>query len=291
MNILGLTTMGASAACVMIDGKLIAAVEEERLTRIKNDGGFPIESIKEVLDIAGLGINDIDVIAVYWKPYVLWPRVKGVVQKIIRNPTTLFNYTASIKRMLFNRTSEQIRREEDRGYWSHLFFLKQKIKNEIGTNNAKIKFFDHHLTHQVYGEQMRDWSTYVSLSYDGGGEAISTRVSFVNNKKRNDIYNIGWPNSLGHYYSFFTGFLGFKMLEGEYKMMGLAPYGNPKYVQILKKHFVKINSNKTYTINTKLCDYHSALNGKFHAKVESMLCKTRIKKEKPYQDNEKKEKR
>jgi carbamoyltransferase len=287
MNILGLTTMGASAACVMIDGKLIAAVEEERLTRIKNDGGFPIESIKEVLDIAGLGINDIDVIAVYWKPYVLWPRIKGVIRKIIRNPKTIFNYTSSIKQMLFNQFGEQERREEDRGSWSHLFYIKEKIKKEIGINSAQIKFFDHHLTHQVYGEQMRDWNKYISLSYDGGGEAVSTRISFVNNKKREDIYNINWPNSLGHYYSFFTGYLGFKMLEGEYKMMGLAPYGNPKYVQAIKTHFVKINNNRKniYAINTKLCDYHSALNGKFHSDVEKLLCKKRMNDEKPSQNH------
>ena len=123
--------------------------------------------------------------------------------------------------------------KEPKAGWVALFRLRRILEGEHGKFKAEIRYFDHHLTHQLYAEAMRDWDDYVSLSYDGGGESISTLVNVVNNGHRHEISRHYWPNSLGHFYATFTGFLGFKMLEGEYKMMGLAPYGEPKYKNII----------------------------------------------------------
>ena len=283
MIVLGLTTMGASAACIIKDGKLIAAVEEERLSRIKNDGAFPILSIKEVLKISSTDIQEVDVIAVYWKPYVILPRAIGVIKKVFQKPKGISVLLESVKQMMLNQPKKN-ERPEDTGSWSHLFNLKSKIINDIGNTNAKIRFFDHHLSHQVYAEAMRDWTEYYSLSYDGGGEKLSTQLVYVNGDKRTTIKEFNWPNSLGHFYSFFTGFLGFKMLEGEYKMMGLAPYGEPLYKDILEKYFISVNKGR-YRLNTRLCDYHSALKGEFSDDVDRLLCARRQPDQKPTEEH------
>jgi carbamoyltransferase len=285
MKILGLTTMGASAACIMIDGVLIAAVEEERLTRVKNEGGFPINAIIEVLSIAGLKISEIDIIAIYWKPYVLFPRIVNLTKKILKNPNSIKNYIEPVSRMLFNRKNIDNKREEENGSWSELFRVRSLIKRKIGFTKAKIKFFDHHLTHQVYAEMMRDWDEYISMSYDGGGEKYSTQIVHVKNGARLAQESYNWPNSLGHFYSYFTGFLGFKMLEGEYKMMGLAPYGKPLYVDELEKYILKVNKSLGYELNTKLCDYHSALKGEFNPEIENLFCKKRHPNSSPNEDH------
>ena len=108
-------------------------------------------------------------------------------------------------------------------------------------------------------------------------------MSVVLNGKRIVLKKHKWPNSLGHFYSFFTGFLGFKMLEGEYKMMGLAPYGKPIYKEKILSNILELKENGSYQLNTKLCDYHSALRGVFSKEIISLFGERRLTNEKPSQ--------
>ena len=249
--------MGTSSAALFKNGTLIAAVEEERLSRKKNDNSFPNLAIKEVLAIESIKLTDINQICIYWQPWRLGTRLLGTFKK--------FLITTNSKKLILNKvrqvfTSSSISKE---GSWSDLFQVKKILTRNHGKFNAKISFFDHHLTHQKYGESIRYWDRYICLSYDGGGESDSTVLSIIENNKKKILSKHKWPNSLGHFYSTFTGFLGFKMLEGEYKMMGLAPYGKPIYKDKILSNILFLKKNGRYRLNIEICDYHSALKGKF----------------------------
>lgn len=266
--ILGLATMSNSAAALFKDGKLVAAIEEERLTRVKNDGAFPHQAIAEVLRIAGLKFSDIDEVAVYWQPWRMVGRGMGTMRKILQRPSAAKSVTARIGALFVSDASSD--ESQDSG-WMDLFRIRKILTAVHGPADFKLHYINHHLTHQLYAEAMRDWDSFVSLSYDGGGEESSTIVSVVRNGKREGLADHRWPNSLGHFYSTFTGFLGFKMLEGEYKMMGLAPYGKPNYRDAILREILILDDDGGYRVNTALCDYHSALRGEFHPRMEELF--------------------
>lgn len=271
---LGLTTMGTSAACIFKDGRLIAAIEEERLSRIKNDGAFPLLAIGECLRIAGIGMADVDQVCVYWKPWQLWQRARGTLGKAMASPTAARHVAGRVSK-IFLRRGEDETRPEDTGAWSELFTIRRILKRSFGQFTGQVFFVDHHLSHMKYAEMMRDWEAFVSLSYDGGGESSSTVVCVVRDGQRQSYPPHKWPNSLGHFYSYFTGFLGFHMLEGEYKMMGLAPYGEPVYRDVLLEQFLRLLDRGRYRLNTRLCDYHSAMKGWFSPETDRLLCPRR----------------
>jgi carbamoyltransferase len=269
MLLLGLATMGTSAACLVRDGTLVAAIEEERLSRIKNDGAFPYLAIAEVLRIGGVTLAEVDAVCVYWRPWRLGTRVRGTLGKALAS--------AEARRAILGRARAALvssREASDvpaTGSWAQLFRLRRVLSERFGPFDAAIRFHDHHRTHQLYGEAMRDWETCLSLSYDGGGEAESTVLSLVEGGRRKDLKRIAWPNSLGHFYSFFTGYLGFAMLEGEYKMMGLAPYGRPVLARAILERVLRLTGEGGYELDTGLCDYHRALRGDFPAAMADLV--------------------
>lgn len=266
---LGLCTMGTSSAALFRDGKLVAAVEEERLSRIKNDNRFPYLAINEVLDIAKIKISDLDKIAIYWQPWRIKTRLIGTLKKFFISPNSRRSVSQRVKEIFLKKNTYSD------GSWSDLFQIKRILKKRYGSFNAKISFYDHHSTHQKYGESIRSWGDCISLSYDGGGESDSTVLSIISEGKKRILTKHKWPNSLGHFYSTFTGFLGFKMLEGEYKMMGLAPYGKPVYKNKILSEILVLKENGMYELNIDICDYHSALRDKFNEKLISLFGKKR----------------
>ncbi len=274
---LGLCTMGTSAAALFKDGKLIAAVEEERLTRIKNDNSFPHLAIKEVLEIEEIQLSEISEIAVYWQPWRVTARIVGTTKKAFASQNSRRSIMTRLKKIF---TPSEFSND---GSWTDLFNIKKILVDKHGFFNGKISFYDHHLTHQKYGESIKGWKDFISLSYDGGGESDSTVLSVVINGNKKVLSRHKWPNSLGHFYSTFTGFLGFKMLEGEYKMMGLAPYGKPIYENLILSEILELKENGLYKLNTQVCDYHSALRGIFHEKLTSLFGPARLNNEAPSQ--------
>lgn len=279
---LGLATMDNSAAALMHNGVLLAAVENERLTRVKNDGRFPFEAIDEVLRIAGITAQDIGLVAVYWQPWRLRGRSFGTLAKMLRAPSRA-GAPAARALQLFRRSGAE--GAAPSGAWSDLFRLRRKLVGRYGNIPAAIRYYDHHLTHQLYAEAMQDWDSCLSLSIDGGGEDASTVLTAVQNGARTELSRHRWPNSLGHFYSVFTGYLGFQMLEGEYKMMGLAPYGEPVWKDDLLRHVLRLRSHGRYQLNTRLADYHGARNGRFHARLQVLFGPPRTPEQTPTQDH------
>ena len=222
-------------------------------------------------------MQDINSIAIYWQPWRIFTRVYGTLKKVLNSAKSIKSILLKVNKLF---TSSELSQE---GSWTDLFMIRKILVKNHGKFNGKIQFFNHHLTHQKYGEIMANENTFISLSYDRGGESDSTVLSVVINGKRIILKKHKWPNSLGHFYSFFTGFLGFKMLEGEYKMMGLAPYGKPIYKEKILSNILKLKRNGNYQLNTNLCDYHSALRGIFSKEIIRLFGKKRSTNEEPSQ--------
>ena len=271
--------MDNSAACLFHDGQLVAAIENERLTRVKNDDRIPIEAIRECLEIAGITMEDVTQIAVYWQPWRVTTRLRGVLGKMATSSMAR-QAVAARTRAMFLRDRQA---EHPSGRWSDLFQLRRVLRREFGPVRARLSFHDHHLTHQLYAEAMRDWDEFASLAYDGGGETASSVVSTVRGGQRSEVSRHYWPNSLGHFYSVFTAYLGFRMLEGEYKMMGLAPLGEPVFAEALQREVLRLAPGGTYRLNTEICDYHAALRGQFHPRLEALFGAPRGADEEPLQ--------
>ncbi|MED5274903.1 MAG: carbamoyltransferase C-terminal domain-containing protein [Pseudomonadota bacterium] len=275
MKILGLSTMGNSAAAITIDGNVVAAIEEERLTRLKNDGGFPIYAIRACLDSANIKISDLDQIAVYWQPWRFMNRSLAVLKGAITDPKNLKFRAKRLAEIIRGRDNINDNYPELRGSWIDLFRIKSIIKKEFGNFSAPIKYYDHHDCHAASVLYLAHHKRTICLTYDGGGESDSTVIYSVNGDIQRRLKTILWPNSLGHYYSAFTGFLGFRMLEGEYKMMGLAPYGEPLFKDYILNEILQKKINGEYELNTKVLNYHAALRGVFSSELESKLGKPR----------------
>jgi carbamoyltransferase len=280
MILLGLATMGTSAACLVRDGVLVAAIEEERLSRIKNDGAFPLRAIAEVLRIGNATMAEIDAVAVYWRPWALGTRIRGTLGRAVTSRAAAASIARRTRASLLGG-GDPDHRPEETGSWADLFRLRRILAAAFGETRAEFTFHDHHLTHQLYAEALRGWPTCLSLSYDGGGESDSTVLSLVENGRRTDLRRVKWPNSLGHFYSTFTGYLGFRMLEGEYKMMGLAPYGEPALRDLLLDRVLRVGPEGSYDLDPALCDYHRALRGDFPAALAPLVGPPRAPDEAP----------
>ncbi len=269
MKVLGLSTMGNSAATLVAGGFVIAAIEEERLTRLKNDGGFPHNAIRVCLDIAGLKLADIDEIAVYWQPWRIWGRAGAVTLDLLKDPHSARVRLRRSFDALAGGSSNQY--PELRGSWMDLFRIRQIVEQAHGPFSGRIRFHDHHDCHAASAFLTSEFDQALCLSYDGGGEVHSTVVYAMENGAVARLKSLRWPNSLGHYYSTMTGFLGFRMLEGEYKMMGLAPYGKPRFKTAILRDLLQIRPNGDYRLNTKVLNYHAALRGQFSPRLTAIL--------------------
>jgi carbamoyltransferase len=202
-----------AAACLVKDGKVLAAAEEERFTEIKHDDSFPINSINWLLEYCKIDIKDIDEVCWYEDPSVKHNRIVKTFNKH-------FFKTWKLRRQ-YKR--DRIKRDP------------KKLLEEIGYNGV-IKYNDHHLSHAAFSFYSSPYKEAAVLSIDGVGEWETVTISKAKGKEITKLEYIDFPNSLGLLYSTITAYLGFKPNEGEYKVMGLAPYGDPtKYLSKLEK--------------------------------------------------------
>jgi len=181
---LGISTMGSSSASIFRDGRLLFAVEEERLSRVKNDASFPILSIKECLLRTNILINEVDYICVYWQPYNFVGRTFSIIKKIINSPFFLKIYLKRINSAFFSK-SNKTKYPDFSGRWIDLFIIKKIINKNIGNFRGKIKYIDHHISHQSYCSALNYSKKSINLSFDGGGENYSTKIILMNKKKEN----------------------------------------------------------------------------------------------------------
>ena len=234
-----------SSVSVLKDGEILFALQEERVTRIKNDSSFPKESLKQALNSLNISLKDIEAFIFYEKPLLKFERLMegylGVVPRGLASFRMALNDWAGKK----------------------LFLKKDLNKNlkEIYEDNYedKIFFSEHHLSHLSSSFYPSPYNEALLISLDGVGE-ISTSTIAIG--KENDIFikeELEYPHSLGLLYSAFTYFLGFKVNEGEYKMMGLAPFGKPKYKDLILENILDLKEDGSFQLNLKYFNFITGL--------------------------------
>ena len=238
MYILGISAFfHDSAACLIKDEEIIAAAQEERFTRKKHDESFPRNAIKYVLSEAGITIDQVDHVAYFEKPFLKFERL--IETYLAEAPRGFKSFVTSIPVWL-----------------KHKLFLKDTLIKELGAKaESKLLFCEHHQSHAAscfFPSPFRDAAI---LTMDGVGEWASTSIAHGVDNKITFLKELHFPHSLGLLYSAFTYFLGFKVNSGEYKVMGLAPYGEPVYVDLIKKHLVDIKEDGSFRLNMDYFNY------------------------------------
>ncbi len=242
-----------SAACILKDGKIIAAAQEERFTRKKHDPNYPHNAVEFVLDYANLKLSEVNYIVFFEKPFLKFERLLETYVAFAPKGFTSFAKAMPLwikdklfqKNFLFNK-------------------LKQHDRNYVSDEN--IFFSDHHLSHAASAFFPSPFEEAVILTADGVGEWATTTVAVGAGNDLDIKKEIHFPHSLGLLYSAFTYYTGFKVNSGEYKLMGLAPYGNPIYKDKIRK-LVDIKEDGTFRLDQKYFNYATGLtmtNDKFH---------------------------
>ena len=235
-----------SAAALVIDGEIVSAAQEERFSRKKHDPRYPYNAIKFVLNHSKLNLNDIDHIVFFEKPFLKFERLletylafapKGFRSFSIAMPIWLREKLFQ-KKFLFDQ-------------------LKQHDKNF--NDIEKIKFSEHHFSHAASAFYPSPFKEAVILTLDGVGEWATTTVAIGKANNVNMIKEIHFPHSIGLLYSAFTYYTGFKVNSGEYKVMGLAPYGQPKYKDLIIKKLIDLKEDGTFKMNMKYFNYATGL--------------------------------
>ena len=235
-----------SAAAILVDGKIIAAAQEERFTRKKHDPSYPFNAVNFVLNHAKLKLSDIDQIVFYEKPFLKFERLletyvafapKGFKSFIKAMPIWL-NEKLFQKKLIFN----------------HL-----KKHDENFNDEKKILFSEHHLSHAASAFYPSPFTEAIVLTADGVGEWATTTVAIGNGKNLEIKKELHFPHSLGLLYSAFTYYTGFKVNSGEYKLMGLAPYGKPKYVDIILNKLIDLKEDGTFMLHQDYFNYATGL--------------------------------
>lgn len=266
MVVLGINNMHDASAAIVIDGKLIAAAEEERFTRRKHHVGFPANAIKYCMEEAGVTFGDLDDVAVSWRPWVLKTRAFNALKSIAFSPKA-FQSKAS-------RGIGQMGNE-----WRELFMLKGILIRDFGKGKFKLHYIDHHLSHAVSAYYVSPYERAAILTVDGAGEENTTVFWIGEGNDIRQIKSIRLPHSLGQFYAAVTGFLGFKPQSDEYKVMGMASYGEPRYVDLFKEKAVHLCEDGTFRLNPGFIDYHLAREGVFLEGTIKVLGKNRLQGE------------
>ena len=247
-----------SAACILINGKIIAAAQEERFTRIKHDSNYPANAVEFVLDYSGLKISEIDHVIFFEKPFLKFERLLETY--VAFAPNGYLQFTKSMPIWLKDK-----------------LFQKKKLINHLKSHDDnfrsenKLYFSEHHLSHAASAFYPSPFEKAIILTADGVGEWATTTVAIGNGNKLEIKKEIHFPHSLGLLYSAFTYYLGFKVNSGEYKVMGLAPYGDPKYSEIIKRNIIDIKPDGTFRLDQSYFDYATGLkmtNSKFNSLFE-----------------------
>src|SRR5262245_32628097 len=256
MRILGLSAFyHDSAAALVVDGQVVAAAQEERFTRKKHDSGFPNHAIAYCLAEAGVRLADIDYVAFYDKPFLKFERLLETYLACAPRGFRSFRMAVPLwlKEKLFQKSllRDELKQLEPEFDWQH-----------------KLLFGEHHQSHAASAFFPSPFERAVILTMDGVGEWATTSVGFGEGNRLEMRKEIHFPHSLGLLYSAFTYYTGFKVNSGEYKVMGLAPYGEPKYRDLILDNLIDVKSDGSFRLDLSYFDYCTGLrmtNDKFHA--------------------------
>ncbi len=235
-----------SAAALIQDGKIISAAQEERFTRKKHDSGFPTNAINFVLNFSNVKLNEIDHIVFYEKPFLKFERLLETYVAFAPKGFQSFSRAMPLwlKEKLFQK----------KFIFDHLKNIDKVFKDE-----TKLLFSEHHLSHAASAFYPSPFEEAIILTADGVGEWATTTVAIG---KKNNVEikkELHFPHSLGLLYSAFTYYTGFKVNSGEYKLMGLAPYGKPLYVDKILKNLIDLKDDGTFMLDQKYFNYSTGL--------------------------------
>ena len=242
-----------SAACILKEGKIIAAAQEERFTRKKHDASYPKNAIEFVLKYANLKLSEVDQIVFFEKPFLKFERL-------------LETYVAFAPKGFISFSKAMPLWIKEKLFQKNFLFNELKKHDEKYNSDVNIFFSDHHLSHAASAFFPSPFNEAVVLTADGVGEWATTTVAVGKDNELEVKKEIHFPHSLGLLYSAFTYYTGFKVNSGEYKLMGLAPYGNPIYEDKVKK-LIDIKEDGTFRLNQKYFNYATGLtmtNDYFH---------------------------
>ena len=255
MYILGISAYyHDSAACIIKEDVIVAAAQEERFTRKKHDKSFPSNAIKYCIAEAKIDLSEIHNIVFYEKPFLKFERLLETYLAFAPRGFKSFRQFMPIwvKDKLFQK--------------NNLIKKLEEIDDKIDWKN-KLLFSEHHLSHAASAFYPSPFESAAVLTLDGVGEWATTSLAIGNSNKLDVIKEIFFPHSIGLLYSAFTYYLGFKVNSGEYKMMGLAPYGEPKYTKLIKDNLVDIADDGSFHLDMSYFDYATGLtmtSNKFH---------------------------
>jgi len=235
-----------SAATILVDGKIIAAAQEERFTRKKHDSSYPFNAIEFVLDFAKIKLSDVDQIIFFEKPFLKFERL-------------LETYVAFAPRGFKSFCMAMPVWLKDKLFQKKMLFNELKRHDNNFNDIKKIYFSDHHLSHAASAFFPSPFEEAIVLTADGVGEWATTTVAIGKGNKLEIKKEIHFPHSLGLLYSAFTYYTGFKVNSGEYKLMGLAPYGNPIYEDKIKSKLIDIKEDGSFHLDQSYFNYATGL--------------------------------
>jgi len=254
ISILGISAFyHDSAAAIIVDGKIIAAAQEERFTRKKHDSNYPHNAVEFVLKFAKLKISEIDHIVFYEKPFLKFERLLETY--VAFAPKGFIQFTKSMPSWL-----------KEKLFQKNLLMNLLKKHDTNFKDEKKIFFSEHHLSHAASAYFPSPFDEAIVLTADGVGEWATTTVAIGKGNDLSIKKEIHFPHSLGLLYSAFTYYIGFKVNSGEYKLMGLAPYGEPKYADLIKDNLIDIKKDGSFKLAQEYFDYATGLkmtNSKF----------------------------
>jgi len=247
MRILGLSAFyHDSAAALVEDGRIVAAAQEERFTRKKHDPGFPHHALQYCLDDGGIGLDAVDHVVFYDKPFLKFERLLETY--LAFSPKGFRSFRMAIPLWLREKLfQKQLLRDELRKFSSDFDW------------DGKLLFTEHHQSHAASAFFPSPFEEAAVLTMDGVGEWATTSVGFGRGNQLKILKELHFPHSLGLLYSAFTYYTGFKVNSGEYKVMGLAPYGEPKYVDRILDHLVDLKPDGTFCLDQSYFDYCTGL--------------------------------
>jgi len=235
-----------SAAALVVDGKIVSAAQEERFSRKKHDPRYPYNAIQFVLNNSNLQLNEIDYIVFFEKPFLKFERLLESYLAFVPKGFASFSMSMPIwlREKLFQKK-----------------FLFDKLKKHDKNFNDinKIHFSEHHYSHAASAFYPSPFQEAVILTLDGVGEWATTTVAIGKGNKITMLKEIHFPHSIGLLYSAFTYYTGFKVNSGEYKVMGLAPYGEPKYKSLIIKELIDLKEDGSFRLNMKYFNYVTGL--------------------------------
>ncbi len=252
MYILGISCYFHDAAAALLkDGCLVAAAEEERFSRVKHDYGFPTHAISFCLKKAGITSQELDYVVFYEKPFVKFERI--LMSSLQMAPHSWKVFREAMVNWLIDK-----------------LWIKSTIQEKIGIDKEKILFSDHHLSHAASAFFCSPFEDAAIITADGVGEWTTASCGVGKGNQISLLQEMRFPHSLGLLYSAFTAFLGFEVNEGEYKVMGMAPYGKPDYVDKVKK-LIHICNDGSFWLDMDYFSYHYSPDRMYNGKFERLF--------------------